>query len=301
MFGVFIHREDSQYDDHPSERYQFPKKRYLKPAQSLIGRWILYYEPTKVKNSRGYYAGGKVQSIIPDPSNPDMYLAIIEPGSYFEFANPVPFKDDKGLIESGLYNEMGKISGRAQSAIRQISETDFNRILDRGLMGFENPLPREISEEQDNLTEFEEPATEFIHVENREKISYIGNRIKRKPLFRKLVLEAYKERCAFTGLKIINGGGRAEVEAAHIRPVEHNGPDAIRDGLALSGTVHWMFDRGLLSLADNMEIMVSRHINDTDSVEKLIHKNLMACVPDDIRKQPHPIFMDWHRKNCFKS
>ena len=60
-------------------------------------------------------------------------------------------------------------------------------------------------------------------------------------------LRAYDARCAITGLKLINGGGRAEVAAAHIRPVEANGPDIISNGIALSATAHWMFDRGLIS------------------------------------------------------
>jgi len=34
MFGVFIHREDSQYDDHPSEHYQFPSS-YLNRAMQF--------------------------------------------------------------------------------------------------------------------------------------------------------------------------------------------------------------------------------------------------------------------------
>ncbi|WP_139216208.1 hypothetical protein [Shimia haliotis] len=29
-------------------------------------------------------------------------------------------------------------------------------------------------------------------------------------------------------------------EAGHIRPVEHDGPDIVSNGLALSGTAHWM-------------------------------------------------------------
>jgi hypothetical protein len=41
--------------------------------------------------------------------------------------------------------------------------------------------------------------------------------------------------CAFTGPKIINGGGRSEVQAAHIRPVTStsSGPDSPRNGMAL--------------------------------------------------------------------
>jgi putative restriction endonuclease len=41
-----------------------------------------------------------------------------------------------------------------------------------------------------------------------------------------------------TGLRIFNGSGRAEVQAAHIRPVADNGPDSVRNGLALSSTIH---------------------------------------------------------------
>jgi len=59
------------------------------------------------------------------------------------------------------------------------------------------------------------------------------------------VKAAYFNTCAMTGLQIINGGGRAEVQAAHIRPVAAGGSDSVRNGLALSGTIHWMFDRAL--------------------------------------------------------
>ena len=56
--------------------------------------------------------------------------------------------------------------------------------------------------------------------------------------FQITVLRVYEKRFAITGLRLINGGGRAEVEAAHIRPVEYNGPDIIKNGIALSGTAH---------------------------------------------------------------
>jgi putative restriction endonuclease len=48
--------------------------------------------------------------------------------------------------------------------------------------------------------------------------------------------------------------------------VENNGPDIVSNGLALSGTAHWMFDRGLISLSDNLEILISRRVNDQESV-----------------------------------
>ena len=119
-------------------------------------------------------------------------------------------------------------------------------------------------------------------------------------LFRRLVLQAYDKRCAITGLKLINGGGRAEVDAAHIRLVERNGPDILVNGIALSGTAHWMFDRGLISLSDELEILISRHANDHDSILGLINKTGRAIVPSGVHQRPHPQFLSWHRENTFK-
>ena len=51
-----------------------------------------------------------------------------------------------------------------------------------------------------------------------------------------------------------NGGGRAEAQAAHIQPVAENGPDSLRNGVALSSTFHWMFDRGLIFQRTGMPI-----------------------------------------------
>lgn len=77
-FGVFIHRADSIYDDSPTERYQFPPQ-YLRRAAACAGDWIVYLEPRRLPNSRGYFAIARVQQIIPDPATSGMYLAIIEP------------------------------------------------------------------------------------------------------------------------------------------------------------------------------------------------------------------------------
>jgi hypothetical protein len=59
----------------------------------------VYYEPRKVAETKGYFAIAKVQQIIPDPKARAMYLALIEPGSYLDFANPVPFSGPDGVVE----------------------------------------------------------------------------------------------------------------------------------------------------------------------------------------------------------
>lgn len=298
-FGVFVHRQDSIYDDSPAERYQFPSQ-YLRRAKACEGDWIVYYEPVKIPQTRGYFAMAKVQYIVADPSAEGMHLAVIEPNSYLDFANPVPFSEATGVTETGLLNEMGRLSGRAQSAVRALSHKDFFRIVAKGLDDPEPMLPRN-SEDVRGPAEFEEAAAPFRLEEERVRVAALTSRVVRDRIFRRVVLRAYDERCAITSLKLINGGGRAEVDAAHIRPVERNGPDIVSNGLALSGTAHWMFDRGLISLTDNFEILISRQINDVDNVLALLNKDRRAHVPCRQSDQPNVHFLQWHREHCFKT
>lgn len=296
-FGVFIHRSDSIYDDSPAERYQFPSQ-YLRRVEACVGDWIVYYEPRKVAETRGYFAIAKVSQVIPDPGVPGMYLAVIEPGSYLDFANPVPFSGATGPIEQGVLNESGRISGRAQSAVRPISSEDFNKIIACGFAEDTFLLPRFDSDIPSSG--FDEAQTPFGFDQQRDRVSITISRVLRDRVFRRVVLRAYDERCAVTGLRLINGSGRAEVAAAHIRPVEANGPDVVSNGIALSGTAHWMFDRGLISLADNLEILISRQTNDPEGVRSMINKSGQAIAPRRISDRPHPHFLKWHREHCFK-
>ena len=136
-------------------------------------------------------------------------------------------------------------------------------------------------------------------VSPRDRALMLTSRAVRDRAFRKRVLEAYDCQCALTGFKFINGGGRAEAEAAHIRSVEADGPDIITNGIALSGTVHWMFDRGLISLSDNLEILLSSKINDIDGVRRIINSNGRARLPMHSEWRPHPRYLKWHREECF--
>ena len=111
---------------------------------------------------------------------------------------------------------------------------------------------------------------------------------------------SYGERFAITGLRLINGGGRTEVEAAHVRPVDHDGPDIVSNGIALSGTSHWMFDRGLIGLADDMTILVSRQANDPEAVRSMINGTGSLLAPKRQSERPRAEFVAWHRQNCLK-
>jgi putative restriction endonuclease len=134
-----------------------------------------------------------------------MYLALIEPGSYMDLADPVAFTDANGVIERGVLNDEGRISGRAQSAVRPLSPSDFNRIVSLGL-GEEAPALPRIDAAAPNMGVQDERAV-FVFEQPRDRVAQLSSRIIRDLAFRSVILRAYAERCAITGLRLINGGG----------------------------------------------------------------------------------------------
>lgn len=291
--GVFVTGPLSEYEDDPPHFYRFPP-RWLSAAERVIGDWIIYQEPRRA-GGRGYFAVAKVESIIPDPKKAGMFLALIEPGTFLEFGRDVPFQLDGRAVERGLLDASGRLNnGRAIQSIRPLSNADFNRIVELGLMDAEPEMPRVGQAEpvpsmlgEDGQDAFEGPV---------DRATVLVSRKFRDARFRRAVLHVYEGRCALTGMRLVNGGGRLETEAAHIMAVGEGGPDAVNNGIALSGTVHWMFDRGLIGLSDAGDILLSSKINDREGVEKMIHPDRRAHWPSAAAHRPHPRYLAWHRE-----
>ncbi|MES4993863.1 HNH endonuclease [Agrobacterium radiobacter] len=117
--------------------------------------------------------------------------------------------------------------------------------------------------------------------------------------FSAAIKTAYHDTCAVTGIKLINGAGRSEVQAAHIRPVAQGGPDSVRSGLALSGTVHWMFDRSLISVDNDYNLLIVGG-GVPDTISRLIHPEQRLLVPSKLDERPHSQFLQYHREQVFK-
>src|SRR3546814_19321790 len=62
------------------------------------------------------------------------------------------------------------------------------------------------------------------------------------------------------------------------RSLVSQGPDSVRNGLALSGTIHWMFDRGLISIDDDYSILTAQG-RVPDTLERLIRPELCIAAP----------------------
>jgi putative restriction endonuclease len=210
--------------------------------QDGVGDWAVFFTPVKdpgvsAENRGAYFAHARVGQISEDPSDPSKYYATIDPGTFESFASTVPRIVDGRFVEPELDGSDGKAnSGVAQQAVRRISDGTYEFILSRAWIGMPSELPR--VGEDSPMREVADELTPFVFDYERQVVPTMLNRKLRDRRFRHAVLGAYEKRCAVTGWQFVNGGGRAEVEAAHIKPVEHGGNDSINNGIAMSGTVH---------------------------------------------------------------
>ncbi|MCB5200950.1 HNH endonuclease [Neorhizobium sp. T786] len=293
--AVFYHKDDSIYKDVRGKLYHFPGS-YLSRVVQTIGSLIVYYGPLPSLRSRYYSGIARVLSVQPDPDLANHHYAFLD--EYIDFDRPVDYLEAGGF-EGRLVRPDGSVNGgRSVQAVRLIEEREFAAIVAAGLSEPDEWPDRIDSPEQRQEIDELPQAIYLADNDARPILTHTINRPFRDAKFRQHIRKVYDRRCAFTGLQLINGGGRPEVEAAHIIPVERGGNDSIQNGIALSGTVHWMFDRGLLSLADDHQILCSRHLN--ADVSHLLVPDLIARVPSARHQRPHPHYLAWHRENVFK-
>lgn len=297
--AVFIQNPVSIYKDRPGEAYHFPK-RYLGVVRQTVGDWVILYESRGGGGAFGYVGVQKVRDVVPDPAMEGHYFALLDPASEWSFEQVVErTRPDGTAFETVLRGADGRpMSGGANvSAVRRLSEADFAAIVAAGLRELEGPdaLPRQ--EPAPGFAEAQAAFGEAPLAGVRPEV--LMSRKYRDASFARQVKAAYGGRCAISGLMLRNGGGRAEVEAAHIRPVADGGPDTVRNGLALSGTLHWMFDRGLIGVAEDHAILVSHNKVPGDVATRLIAPERRLRLPDDPRHHPHPEYLRYHREEIF--
>ncbi len=117
--------------------------------------------------------------------------------------------------------------------------------------------------------------------------------------FRQAILSSYDEMCCVTGLRI-----RECLVASHIVPwsiSEQHRADP-HNGLCLSATFDRLFDRGLITVASDLEIVVSARLRKAN--DKRIHEMICryhgAPIVRPCRFLPSPVHLEWHRNNVFR-
>lgn len=304
--AVFTTRASPSYDDLPERYYHFPRS-YLRQVEAALGDWIVYYEPRRRSadpGSRGgrqaYFAIARVAGIEPDPVRPDHFYARID--GYLDLEHPVPFRAGPGdTYERSLTRQDGGTSkGAFGRAVRNLSDAEFDRIVTAGFGRLIAP-PVTISPAAAPFDGFGEAPAVFEDAPTppRPMIERLVTRPFRDRAFADVVRRAYGRRCAMTGLALVDADGLGEAEAAHIRPVADDGPDSVRNGLALTGTLHWMFDHGLVSVDEDHGLLLDQG-RVPDTILRIIHPDRRLVVPDIPDLRPHPEFLRYHRREIFR-
>ena len=297
--AIFDTRPGSGYNDEVARQYHFPN-RYLALAEQAVGDWVTYREPRRGNGRGGYTAVARLVTIEPDATTPKHSYARM--ADYLPFDGVVPLRRDRdGFYERVLDTVPGpSLLGAALQgrSVRTVSETEFAAIARSGLrdtLAAGNAVRLELDE-----AHTDDAAWSLTHATPQEQERRIEqilvNRKIRDAAFRHAVCSAYEDTCAVTGLRIVNGGGKAEAQAAHILPVSAGGPDVIQNGIALSATVHWLFDRHLISLTDELGLLVSHNKVPAELRELFYRQMKRIHLPKDKALWPHPSYVRRHRE-----
>ena len=181
-----------------------------------------------------------------------------------------------------------KVSGGFHEIIANHLQSDFSlalEIIESMLDHFRSSIHKDISQ----AVGIEHP----FHTPNRQR---------RDPNFRENVLRAYEYKCAVCGFDVKLQHQPVALEAAHILPREKGGPDTEENGLALCSLHHKLFDRGVFTLSEQLEVLVSEYANGSTGFGKWLMRFHGKKInrPQSHMYYPRINFIDRHFREEFK-
>jgi putative restriction endonuclease len=290
--------------------YEFPS-RYLKwfePLERGEPMIAVIYEPAASGRGRQAFIGWASLSQPPQrsPRSTESGAPLWEvryDDRVYEFPHPVPRDVGGEPIEAWLrlvpaQHRAINTSGRS---VRELADRDLATILMLADANVEAPIL---------YPERGEPGTQLLVAERTRRVV---SALERSASFREGVVQAYGYRCSvtqFSAGSIPRGRVSALIEAAHIRPVSDRGPDAVTNGIAMTPTVHRLFDAGLFtfrSSADGgLEIQTSptlehRMIESPDRSSRIeLSDGVRLVLPSDQRLWPSRDQVRYHQRRVFQ-
>lgn len=115
--------------------------------------------------------------------------------------------------------------------------------------------------------------------------------------FRLLVTDAYSRRCSVTGERVL-----PVLEAAHIRPFSSGGEHRVDNGLLIRSDLHMLFDRGYVTVAEDLSLEVSRRIREEfeNGRDYYALQGRKLRPPLKAGQQPALDNLRWHNENVFR-
>jgi putative restriction endonuclease len=299
----------SNYADSP-DSYEFPPQ-YLRFFEPLTGGEpivAVIYEPRGDRNhGRMAYVGwAMLQSPPIDSSRRNSRGQILYRVQYVdryrEFDRIVPREATGDPVETWL---RPLARGRERNvatfgrAVRPLIDVDLQLIMS---LGFPNGVER-LNIEAPAEHQFAESIT------TEERSRRLVTAVQREARFRDEVLVAYGHRCLLSGLSVGTSPSQAYglLDAAHIRPVGSQGADSIGNGMALTPTLHRLFDKGLFTLTyrrTSLEVRTSPRLSDEmiqgrDGFALSLTDGLSARLPAADLARPARAALEYHQSHIF--
>ena len=152
-----------------------------------------------------------------------------------------------------------------------------------------------------------EPVSEYKNLikeikKNEKPDLYQVEVYNRSAIFRRQIVKIYDETCSISGLRISAMFTISMVDACHIVPFSKDFDNSLSNGIALCPNLHRAFDRGLISVNESYEVMLSQSFKENSQSEYSFSRieGKTIALPSDKDFWPSLANFEWHRKNVFK-
>ena len=120
--------------------------------------------------------------------------------------------------------------------------------------------------------------------------------------FRQTIMGLYDYTCAVCRLHIVTMDGESATDAAHIIPFRISQNDDVRNGISLCKLHHWSFDKGLISLSETYQVLVSPLMSDGRPTEWMLTElqDKSILLPEREQLYPAQDALAWHREKALR-
>lgn len=145
-------------------------------------------------------------------------------------------------------------------------------------------------------TDIDELFSQGLLSSNLDTFVSVVHKLKRNQKFRKVVLDAYDNKCCVS-CNSIGFNKLSNLQAAHIVPKHLKGSDNPTNGLPLSQDLHWAFDNGFFTINNDYTIEVHEKVLLNPALS-MYHKNKIF-LPSNPRFYPDLEALSYHKANVF--
>jgi putative restriction endonuclease len=143
--------------------------------------------------------------------------------------------------------------------------------------------------------EYKASIRQLIIEKNDEEIFLRGS------LFKREIPRIYNNRCCISGMQIDTTHNISMIDACHIVPFSESYDDTITNGIALCPNLHRAFDRGLISISQDFNVIITDIFSENKSNYSLKQfDGARIELPSNKRYWPSLENLEWHEENVFK-